>query len=152
MPRYIEIAFTAYAVTNMARARKFYEGKLGLKPSRVMGPNFIEYDLGPHTLSVGCAPEMWKPSPIGTVAALEVADFDEAVREMKRRRVPFAIPVQDSPVCRMFGVRDPDENLIVLHKRKTAAEQKAAKKSMEASEAKAAEPGAKKKPAKRTRR
>src|SRR6059036_3286592 len=33
MIRYREIAFVAYPVTDMARARKFYEGVLGLKPN-----------------------------------------------------------------------------------------------------------------------
>ena len=34
MIRYKEIAFVAYPVTDVARARKFYEGVLGLKPSK----------------------------------------------------------------------------------------------------------------------
>lgn len=50
MIKYKEIAFTAYAVTNMARAKKFYEGVLGLKPTRVFSKNFIEYDIGSGTL------------------------------------------------------------------------------------------------------
>jgi hypothetical protein len=32
-----EIAFTGYPVTNLKRARQFYEGVLGLKPSHVFG-------------------------------------------------------------------------------------------------------------------
>jgi catechol 2,3-dioxygenase-like lactoylglutathione lyase family enzyme len=46
MITYREIAFTAYAVTNMAKARKFYEGVLCLKPARKLGPKFVEYDIG----------------------------------------------------------------------------------------------------------
>jgi catechol 2,3-dioxygenase-like lactoylglutathione lyase family enzyme len=33
MITYKEIAFVAYPVTDIARARKFYEGVLGLKPN-----------------------------------------------------------------------------------------------------------------------
>ena len=33
MIRVTEIAFACYAVTDMARARAFYEGELGLKPA-----------------------------------------------------------------------------------------------------------------------
>jgi catechol 2,3-dioxygenase-like lactoylglutathione lyase family enzyme len=33
MIHYKEIAFVAYPVTDIARARKFYEGILGLKPN-----------------------------------------------------------------------------------------------------------------------
>jgi catechol 2,3-dioxygenase-like lactoylglutathione lyase family enzyme len=32
-----EIAFSCYPVTNMARARKFYEDVLGLKPTMIVG-------------------------------------------------------------------------------------------------------------------
>jgi len=35
MLKVIEIAFSCYAVTDFARARKFYEGVLGLKPTLV---------------------------------------------------------------------------------------------------------------------
>jgi catechol 2,3-dioxygenase-like lactoylglutathione lyase family enzyme len=118
MIRYKEIAFTAYAVTNMARARKFYEGVLGLKVSRKFSKVFYEYDIGPGTLVVACNPKRWPPSRKGTAVALEVVDFDEAVAHLKKKKVPLAIPVQDVPTCRMLGVRDPDGNLITLHQRK----------------------------------
>jgi len=118
MIKYKEIAFTCYAVTNMARARKFYEGVLGLKPARKFSKNFVEYDLGPGTLAVGCAPKQWKPSTKGTTAALEVRDFEAAVAHLKKKKVKFAIPPMEFPNCWMVGVRDPDGNQIILHHRK----------------------------------
>jgi predicted enzyme related to lactoylglutathione lyase len=134
MIKYKEIAFTAYAVTNMAKARKFYEGILGWKPARMFSKNFIEYDIGRGTLVVGCAPDQWQPSKKGSSAALEVVDFDAAVEHLTKKKIKFAIPPQDFPMCRMLGVRDPDGNLVVLHKRKTVAEKKAA--AMEAAKKK----------------
>jgi predicted enzyme related to lactoylglutathione lyase len=118
MIRYKEIAFTAYAVTNMTRARKFYEGVLGLKCSRAFSKNFREYDIGRTTLVVACAPKLWPPSRKGTAAALEVVDFDAALAHLQKKKVKLAIPVQDYPTCRMLGVRDPDGNMITLHQRK----------------------------------
>ncbi|MFT3870558.1 MAG: VOC family protein [Nibricoccus sp.] len=118
MINYKEIAFTAYAVTNMRKARKFYEGVLGLKPAREMGKNFVEYDIGQGTISVGCAPKMWPPSKKGTTAALEVTDFEEALEHLKKKKIKPALGPLDFPSCRMVGVRDPDGNMIVLHKRK----------------------------------
>lgn len=118
MITYKEIAFTAYAVTNMPKARKFYEKVLGLKPARVLSKNFVEYDVGRGTLAVGCAPEQWKPSKKGTSAALEVTDFDAAVKHLKKRKIKFALGPKDFPLCRMLGVRDPDGNLVVLHHRR----------------------------------
>ena len=118
MIQYKEIAFTAYAVTNMPRARKFYEKVLGLKVARKLSPIFIEYDIGPGTLVVACDPKHWPPSRKGTSAALEVKDFDAAVAHLKKKRVKFAVGPKEFPTCRMLGVRDPDGNLICLHQRK----------------------------------
>jgi predicted enzyme related to lactoylglutathione lyase len=118
MIRYKEIAFTAYPSTNMARSRKFYEGVLALKVSRKFSKVFIEYDLGPTTLVLACAPKLWPPSRKGVAAALEVVDFDAAVAHLLKKKVKLAIPVQDYPTCRMLGVRDPDGNMITLHQRK----------------------------------
>lgn len=118
MIKYQEIAFTAYAVTNMRRARKFYEGALGLKPSRVLSKNFVEYDIGPGTLVVACAPKIWPPSRKGACAALEVADFEAAVAHLKKRKVKLSMGPIESPLCWMLAVRDPDGNQISLHKRK----------------------------------
>jgi catechol 2,3-dioxygenase-like lactoylglutathione lyase family enzyme len=118
MIKYKEIAFTAYSVTNIARARRFYEGVLGLKVSRKFSKNFIEYDIGPGTLVVACAPGQWMPSKKGTAAALEVVDFDAAVEHLKKKKIKMAIGPADYPTCQMLGVRDPDGNMITLHKRK----------------------------------
>ena len=118
MIKYKEIAFTAYAVTNMPRAKKFYEGVLGLKQTRMFSKNFIEYDIGKGTLVVACAPKMWPPSRKGTCATLEVVDFDAAIEHLKKKKIKFAVGPVETPVCWMVAVRDPDGNMIALHKRK----------------------------------
>jgi predicted enzyme related to lactoylglutathione lyase len=118
MIKYKEIAFTAYAVTNMRKARSFYEGVLGLKRSRVFSKNFIEYDIGPGTLVVACAPDQWKPSRHGTSAALEVKDFEAAVAHLRKKKVKFHIGPLEFPTCSMVAFRDPDGNVISLHHRK----------------------------------
>jgi predicted enzyme related to lactoylglutathione lyase len=118
MIRYKEVAFTCYAVTQMPRARKFYEGVLGLKPAREFSENFVEYDIGRDTIAVGCAPAQWKPSRDGTSAALEVEDFAATVQHLKKKKIKFAIGPMENPRCWMVGVRDPDGNMIVLHQRR----------------------------------
>jgi predicted enzyme related to lactoylglutathione lyase len=120
-----EIAFTAYSVTDMKRARDFYEGVLGLKKSRGFGQDggeesWIEYDLGAGCLALVVGGEEWPPSPTGTAAALEVDDFDGFVAKLKSSGAKFIVPPQDTPVCRMVVIADPDGNRIVLHQRKTA--------------------------------
>ena len=118
MIKYKEIAFTAYAVTNMARARKFYEGVLGLKPARIFSKDFIEYDIGAGTLVVGHAPKVWQPSRKGTCATLEVIDFEAAIEHLKKKKIKFVVGPADYPTCQMVAIRDPDGNRIALHKRK----------------------------------
>ena len=118
MIRYDEIAFTAYAVTDLARSRKFYEEVLGLQPSRLIeGVPFVEYNIGPGTLAIGVN-EKWQPSRDGATAALEVADFEEAVAHLNEHGVEFEMGPLETPVCHMAVLRDPDGGKIVIHKRK----------------------------------
>jgi predicted enzyme related to lactoylglutathione lyase len=120
MIRYKEIAFTAYPVTDMTLARKFYEGVLNLKPNAPVKSEtqaWIEYDIGPGTLGIGCS-EQWKPSRDGASVALEVEDFDTAVATLKKNKIDFIIGPSDLPSCQMVTVRDPDGNKVTLHRRK----------------------------------
>ena len=120
MIRYKEIAFVAYPVTDMARARKFYEEVLGLKPNAPVATEnarWVEYDIGPGTLGIGSSPQ-WLPSPDGPSVALEVEDFDSAVAILRAHDVPLIIGPLDLPSCQMTTVRDPDGNKLTLHRRK----------------------------------
>ncbi len=119
-----EIAFSCYAVNDMAESRQFYEGVLGLKPSHIAEKaegSWVEYEIGPHTLSLGCA-DGWKPSPDGCSVGLEVADFDEAIAELRRHGVKFRIEPFPTPVCQMAMIFDPSGNSICIHKRKMVGE------------------------------
>ena len=119
MLKVIELAFCCYAVTDMKRARAFYEGVLGLKPATVTDtPNgkWVEYEFGPYALAIGAAPG-WKPSPDGCSAALEVEDFDAAIAHLRASKVPFRMDPFPTPICRMAMIFDPDGNTICIHKR-----------------------------------
>lgn len=116
----LEIAFSCYPVTDMERARAFYEGVLGLTPTmnHKMGEaHWVEYDIGPGTLSLGIAPGM-TPSRDGCSVALEVEDFDQAINKLKEAGIEFQFGPLETPVCHMAFVRDPDGNSIGIHKRK----------------------------------
>jgi predicted enzyme related to lactoylglutathione lyase len=119
MLKITEIAFCCYAVTDMPRARAFYEGVLGLKPTTVSDtPNgkWAEYEFGPYALAIGSSPG-WNPSPDGCSAALEVADFDAAIAHLRANNVKFRMEPFPTPVCRMAMIFDPDGNTICIHKR-----------------------------------
>jgi predicted enzyme related to lactoylglutathione lyase len=121
MIKITEIAFTGYPVTDMPRARAFYEGTLGLKPSSTFGEEWVEYDVGPATLAITSMSKEWKPSSDGPSAALEVEDFDAAIAALKAAATKFVLEPMDSPVCRLAVVQDPDGNALAIHKRKAGA-------------------------------
>jgi len=113
------LAFVGTPVTDMKRAREFYEGVLGLRVSEVMGGGkWVEYDLGNNTLAVASVGDQWRPSDQGTGAALEVDDFDGAIKYLKDRQVTFSAEPFESPCCWMAIVQDPDGNNLVIHKLK----------------------------------
>lgn len=115
-----EIAFSCYPVTEMSRARAFYEGVLGLIPTMIAeheGAQWVEYDIGAGTLSLGRAPG-WSPSREGCSVGLEVEDFEAAIRELRTANVEFVFGPLETPVCHMAFVRDPDGNSVGIHKRK----------------------------------
>jgi predicted enzyme related to lactoylglutathione lyase len=116
-----EIGFVAIPVTDMERARKFYEGILGLQESsRFMEGKWIEYGVGKDTLAIASISDTWTPSDQGAAAALEMEDFDEAIAELKNANVKFAWEAFESPVCHVAIVQDPDGNKIMIHKLKSA--------------------------------
>jgi predicted enzyme related to lactoylglutathione lyase len=113
------IGFVGIPVTDLKRAREFYEGMLGLKVSdEMMGGKWIEYSLGDDTLAIANVGEQWMPSDQGTGAALEVEDFDEAIRRLKDRHVRFAAEPFETPCCHMAVIQDPDGNKLLIHKLK----------------------------------
>ena len=119
MIKVTELAFCCYAVTDVPRARAFYEGILGLSATTVVDTpqgKWVEYEFGPYALAIGSSPE-WKPSPDGCSAALEVEDFDAAISHLRAHKVKFRSEPFSTRVCRMAMVFDPDGNTVCIHKR-----------------------------------
>jgi predicted enzyme related to lactoylglutathione lyase len=114
-----EIAFTGIPVKDIARARAFYEGVLGLKKTMdSAGGSWVEYELGTGTLGLGSYPG-WEPSAQGTSVAFEVDDLDAEIARLKAKSVTVVMDVMDTPVCRFAMITDPDGNKILIHKRKS---------------------------------
>src|SRR6266487_147311 len=79
-----KIAFVGVPMTDMQRAREFYEDVLGLEPDPEMtSEHWTEYSIGEGTLAIACVGEQWKPSNEGTSAALEVENLEEAIAELE---------------------------------------------------------------------
>jgi predicted enzyme related to lactoylglutathione lyase len=114
-----KIGFVGIPVTDIERARRFYEGVLDLKVSeKMMGGQWIEYAIGPDTLAIGNVGEQWKPSADGTSVALEMENFDQAIADLKKAKVAFDAEPFETPCCHMAVVQDPDGNKIIIHKLK----------------------------------
>lgn len=114
-----KIGFVGIPVTDMKRARAFYEGVLDLEvSSEMMGGKWIEYDARGDTLAIASVGDQWTPSDQGTAAALEVEDFDSAIRKLKVAVIRFAAEPFETPCCHMAVVQDPDGNKIIIHKLK----------------------------------
>ena len=115
-----EIAFSCYPVTDIVRAREFYEGVLGLTATmdhKLEDGHWVEYDIGAGTLAIGVTPGM-NPSPVGCSVSLEVDDFESAITELKQANVEFNFGPIETSVCNMAFVKDPDGNSVGIHKRK----------------------------------
>jgi predicted enzyme related to lactoylglutathione lyase len=113
------IGFVAIPVTDVKRARSFYEEVLGLRTSdEMMGGKWIEYAVGEDTLAIANVSDTWTPSDQGTGAAFEVEDFNGAIGRLKDRHVRFAAEPFETPCCHMAVVQDPDGNKLIIHKLK----------------------------------
>src|SRR6266545_1041056 len=113
------ISFVGIPVTDIPRARKFYEKVLGLPVSdEMMSGKWIEYAVGNNTLAIANVGDQWTPSDQGTGTALEVEDFEEAIKHLKDQHVRFAAEPFETPCCHMAVVQDPDGNKLIIHKLK----------------------------------
>lgn len=119
-----EIAFTVYPVSDIKRAREFYEEKLGLKVYEEVdyekeggpaGKYWIEYEVNGSIFAISNNLELSEQNGV----AFEVEDYEEAVATLKHAGVTFVTDRIDSPVCCLTLIVDPDGNLITIHKRKT---------------------------------
>jgi len=113
-----ELAFVFYPVTDVARARTFYEGLLGLKVGKQVefGPGqwWIEYDIAGQALAISNA----MPGKPASSLALEVVDLDAALAAVKAAGFSLSQDVMEFTPCRMFIVKDPDGNELTLHQLK----------------------------------
>jgi len=116
-----EVAFVFHPVTDVARARKFYEEILGLKVGVQVeiapGQWWIEFDIAGQALAISNA----VPGAPSSSLTLEVANLDEALAAVHAANIPLVFGVMEFPPCRLAAIKDPDGNQIGLHQRKAAS-------------------------------
>ena len=114
----IQYSFVCYPTKDMAKARAFYEGVLGLVPNgEYTSDQFTEYNIGDSALALGNM-DGFEPNAGGGCAAFEVEDFDGVMKELKEKGVSFIFGPMETPVCHMAQLKDPDGNSLMIHRRK----------------------------------
>ncbi|MBV9010399.1 MAG: VOC family protein [Verrucomicrobia bacterium] len=115
-----EIAFVGSPVTDIKRARAFYEGVLGLRCTTTNAEaKWVEFEVGNGTFGIGDYGDQWRPAEGGTMAAFETDDLPGLVQRVKESGAPVVMEITESPVCHFAMVQDPFGNTLTLHKRKT---------------------------------
>jgi catechol 2,3-dioxygenase-like lactoylglutathione lyase family enzyme len=116
-PRFTGISFFVYPVKNMARARRFYGGGLGLPPGDAWGNKWVEFRVGRQVLALSAVMQGCQPGAKAGAAALETDRFDETVAYLKKKHVKFVYGPTDTGVCDFARFCDPDGNHLVLHRK-----------------------------------
>jgi catechol 2,3-dioxygenase-like lactoylglutathione lyase family enzyme len=117
-----QVDFVSVPTRDVPRAVAFYRDVLELRESAFTEG---EVEVGDLTLS------FWNPEEQGEEfvsnengIALRVADVAAAVEEVRASGAEV-IGIQDSGVCHMGFVKDPDGNVLILHRRYEPREKRA---------------------------
>jgi catechol 2,3-dioxygenase-like lactoylglutathione lyase family enzyme len=109
-----QVDFVSVPTRDYARAVSWYRDVLGLRESE-----FSDAEIETPNLTLS----FWKPEEQGEPfvpnengIALRVADVEAAVEEARAGGAEV-IGIEDSGVCHMGFVKDPDGNVLILHRR-----------------------------------
>ena len=112
------VDFISVPVTDMERSKRFYGETLGLQvvddarwPEYQLGENVSLYLIDPTNL--GQTFNGPNTSPI----ALRVPDVEVTRKELEAKGVAFEGETYDTSVCHMAPFKDPDGNVLMLHRR-----------------------------------
>lgn len=117
---------TAAPVSDLAKARDFYENKLGFEPSAPAGDDMVAYELGGGTgLMVYVSDHAGTNE--ATLAGFEVPDFNAMFTELRERGVEFERfedesgattddeGIIDAGDYRVAFFKDPDGNIFSIN-------------------------------------
>lgn len=111
------VAFTYYPVTDIAAARRFYEGTLGLVSQSSEQSPWVEYDLPDGACFAITTVVADQPSSTaGGTVSFEVEDLPAFVARLQAAGVRLGhSELIRGPSCCMMPIYDPDGNSILLH-------------------------------------
>jgi len=109
-----QVDYVSVPTRDAGRAVAWYRDMLGLPVS-----DYTEGEIETPNVTLS----FWNPEEQGEAfvpnqngIALRVADVDAAVEELRAAGAEV-IGIQDSGVCHMGFVKDPDGNVLILHRR-----------------------------------
>ena len=120
-----DIAFVAYSVRDVPRARDFYRDTLGLVPGDASGDHWVEFNVGSTTFGIGNGESIGFVPGSSTGAAFEVDDMP-AMRERLLAAGAEVSEIYEFPACSSCFASDPEGNRFALHQRRSPAHENAA--------------------------
>ena len=111
------LAFVAYSVRDVPKAREFYENVMGLKPGDLASDHWVEFEIGNATFGIGNGEPLGIKPGSSFSATFEVDDVAKERERLASLGVPVT-EVNESPVCYSVFVTDPEGNKFGIHQRK----------------------------------
>ena len=111
------VDFVSVLTQDIKRAKQFYGETLGLEVE-TEGDHDLEFRCGQVTLDVfdpSSIGQPFAPSPAGL--ALRVPDVGAARAELEAKGVVFDGDTIETSVCKQAWFKDPDGNVLMLHRR-----------------------------------
>jgi catechol 2,3-dioxygenase-like lactoylglutathione lyase family enzyme len=110
-----QVDFITIPTRDVKRSVEFYRDVLGIPESR-----YTEAEIETPNVTLS----FWNPEPEGidfrpneAGFGIRVADVGEARKELEAKGVEFIGETFDSSVCHMGFFKDPDGNVVILHRR-----------------------------------
>ena len=119
------MAFFAYSVRDVPRARASIASTLGLEAGDSFGDHWVEFNVGNTTFGIGNGEGLGFEPGASTGAAFEVDDMREMRERLKASGVEVG-EVHEFPACFTCFARDPEGNRFAIHQRRAPAPENAA--------------------------
>jgi predicted enzyme related to lactoylglutathione lyase len=113
-----DMAFIAYSVRDVPKAREFYRDVMGLTPGDSFGDHWVEFQVGATTFGIGNGEPLGIPPGTSFAATFEVDDV--AAERARLMGLGIAVTdVNDFPNCYSAFVTDPEGNRFGIHQLKS---------------------------------
>ncbi|MCB0871278.1 MAG: VOC family protein [Solirubrobacterales bacterium] len=112
--------FVTIPITDFEASKAFYRDTLGLEEGKQWGDMPAqEFETGNLTIAIMDPTAFGMPfqNAGGSSVVLQVDDFDAAKAELEAAGVEFVTDKIESPVCYQAYFRDPDGNVLGIHRR-----------------------------------